>query len=250
MEASPPPLSAPTPRTPRWRDFVLYLVVGFSAFVLAMLTVGAAIQQPGSWLILAIGLANFVSLAGTVYVIGLRGKRLTLAELGLWPVKWSWRWLILVVGVTLLLLPIRLLLALAALFLLEGGLESLQGRTNLLLPGLSWPNFLASLIAIGVLAPISEELFFRGALFGWLRRHVRLWVAVLVSAGLFGLAHFDSVGVMISSFIMGIAVALAYEATHSLWTAIAIHVFNNSLAVILAYLALWLMQVFPQLRTL
>ena len=243
------PLLNPAPSVPRWRDFALYLGVGFSAFLLATLVVGAAIQQSGSGLILAIGLANFISLAGTVYVIGLRGKRLTLAELGLWPVKWKWSWLILIISVTVLLLPIRVILALAALILVEGGLDSLQGRSDLLMPGLSWPNFLASLIAIGLLAPIAEELFFRGALFGWLRRRFALWAAVLMSAALFGLAHFDSVGVMISSFIMGVAIALVYDATQSLWTAIAIHAFNNSLAVSLAYLALLLLKLFPQLRT-
>lgn len=247
MNASPPPLLNPAPATPRWRDFALYLVVGFGAFLLATLAVGAIVREPGSGLILGVGLANFLALAGTVYVIGLRGKRLSLTELGLWPVKWKWPWLLLVGGVTVLLLPIRLTLALAALFLFEGGLDSLQGRTDLLLPGLSWPNFLASLLAIGLLAPIAEELFFRGALYGWLRRRFTLWPAVLVSAALFGLAHFDSVGVMISSFIMGLAIALIYEATGSLWTAIAIHVFNNSLAVILAYFLLWLVKLFPQL---
>jgi membrane protease YdiL (CAAX protease family) len=37
---------------------------------------------------------------------------------------------------------------------------------------------------------------------------------------------------------MGVALALAYEYTRSLWAAIAIHAFNNSLATVLVYLLL------------
>ena len=42
-----------------------------------------------------------------------------------------------------------------------------------------------SLLRACLVAPLAEELLFRGALFGWLRRRLPAWPAILVSAALF-----------------------------------------------------------------
>lgn len=78
----------------------------------------------------------------------------------------------------------------------------------------------------GIVGPIAEEMFFRGMLYGFLRR----WgvvVAIVVSTGVFVLAHPISQGFPIPQAVGGIVFALAYEIEGSLMTPIVIHVLGN-----------------------
>lgn len=240
----------PAPRA-RWRDILLVVMVGLSVFILTTGLIGYYLQTANTTLLVAaVTLANFVSLGGSVVLLGIWRGWLSLADLGLWPARFHWAWLFVIGGVTVLLLPVRLLLAYAALILVEGNLDSLSARQELLGTEFSLLGFIVTFIGVGILVPISEELFFRGALYTWLRRRFNFRWAVIVSAALFGLAHFDSLGVVLSSLVMGIAIAIVFEYTHSLYTAIGIHMLNNSLAVFLLYLLLGLMELFPQLQNL
>jgi membrane protease YdiL (CAAX protease family) len=78
----------------------------------------------------------------------------------------------------------------------------------------------------GIVGPIAEELFFRGVLYGFLRR----WgvvVAIVVSTGLFVLAHPISQGFPLPQAAGGIVFALAYEIEGSLMTPMVIHILGN-----------------------
>lgn len=95
---------------------------------------------------------------------------------------------------------------------------------------------LAVTIAAGVLiiagAAISEELFFRGLLFGGIRQRLTLWPAALISGVLFGLPHLPTgdlaVGLQLAVF--GAVLAWAYERSGTLWAPITLHALNNTLA--------------------
>ena len=82
-----------------------------------------------------------------------------------------------------------------------------------------------------VVAPVAEELFFRGFVFGGLRRH-GLVLAALVSGTAFGLAHVASspIGFIVPLAALGILLALIYERTGSIYPTMALHVVNNSVA--------------------
>lgn len=92
-----------------------------------------------------------------------------------------------------------------------------------------------ALVAAGflvcVVAPVAEELFFRGFLFGALRKR-GVPIAVLVSGGVFGLAHVASspVGFIVPLATLGMILALLYARTGSLYPSIALHALNNSVA--------------------
>ncbi|HEX5549152.1 MAG TPA: CPBP family intramembrane glutamic endopeptidase [Ktedonobacterales bacterium] len=94
-----------------------------------------------------------------------------------------------------------------------------------------------ALIAGAVLvAPICEEIFFRGFLFGGLLHRMSFWPAALLSAFLFGLAHGD-VGSFAVLFVFGVVLAFVRWRTGSIWPGIVIHAANNAtagLAIILA----------------
>lgn len=90
---------------------------------------------------------------------------------------------------------------------------------------------IGTLLVAVLVAPFCEEIFFRGYLFPGLARGVQLWIAVLVSAALFGIAHAD-VGSFVVLFVIGIALAVVRARTDSLWPGIAVHTLNNAIAFI------------------
>ncbi len=81
---------------------------------------------------------------------------------------------------------------------------------------------------LGVVAPIAEELIFRGFVYGALRRYVPAFAAVGVSAIVFGLMHMNSLALVQIVFI-GIVLAVLYERTRSLLPGIVCHGLNNIL---------------------
>ena len=225
-------------------QLVLYPLLVIVLFFVASLVVGLAVElgalRRGSLALTVLAYAlNFLLFAGGAYLLAVRPGKLTWAELGIAPPRWRWLWLLLAAGLTLVLLPVRGIVGVVAQQLLGGGLEGMQSRLDLLLGSeLSWPRFFITLAGAGLLAPAAEELFFRGLIYTALRQRLGIAAAAAASSAVFAAGHIDAVGVVAASFIMGIALALAYEYTRSLWVAIAIHALNNTLATVLAYLLL------------
>lgn len=78
----------------------------------------------------------------------------------------------------------------------------------------------------GIIGPVAEEIFFRGILYGFLRR----WgaaVAVILSTFLFVLPHTRSHTVPLTQAVGGILFAVAYEVEGCLIVPITIHVLGN-----------------------
>ncbi|MEO9023535.1 MAG: CPBP family intramembrane glutamic endopeptidase, partial [Solirubrobacteraceae bacterium] len=99
---------------------------------------------------------------------------------------------------------------------------------------------IAAAIFVCVLAPIAEEMFFRGFIFGALRRlKVRVagrelgtWIAALITGILFGAVHFNSAPVadLIPLGFLGFVLCIVRWRTGSLYPCIALHSANNALA--------------------
>jgi membrane protease YdiL (CAAX protease family) len=88
-----------------------------------------------------------------------------------------------------------------------------------------------ALLTSAVLPGVVEELFFRGMLFRWLSRTYPVWLAMLVSSGLFALGHLGGqmlplqmVSIGLSTFLAGCIYAMAYARTGTLYAAIFAHV--------------------------
>ncbi|MFN2272057.1 MAG: lysostaphin resistance A-like protein [Anaerolineae bacterium] len=236
--------SVPRTKPATWLDLVLYIAGGFGLLLLASIGAGFLFTEISILTSFTLYLLNFLILCGAVYALGVRRGKLTWAGMGFLPPRIEWQWLLVAFITSAILIPLRAALGYMVLLLAEGGLESVQARTDIISVGMnfSWANFLLTLLGAGLLAPISEELYFRGLLHGWFRPRFRLWVRVLLSSALFGLAHFDSLAVVASSFVLGVANALLYERSKSIWIPIAMHMLTNSTAVILLYLALAVME--------
>ncbi len=93
------------------------------------------------------------------------------------------------------------------------------------LPDNRWDLILFFIVG-GLLGPIAEEIFFRGILYGFLRRW-GMAIAILISSFLFALTHFLVSGVFITQLIGGILFAASYEMEKSLYTPATIHILGN-----------------------
>lgn len=87
-------------------------------------------------------------------------------------------------------------------------------------------------IAVGIVAPVAEEMVFRGAV---LRTLLKLfpnsiyWIAICVSALLFGLVH-GNIAQGTHAFLMGLILGWMYYRTNSIVPGIVMHWVNNSVA--------------------
>lgn len=103
---------------------------------------------------------------------------------------------------------------------------------QLLAMGRSEPfTVLGLLAAAALIAPICEEIFFRGFAFAGLLNGMALIPAALLSAALFAVAHTD-LGSLVPLFIIGLVLAWARWRSDSLWPGIIIHIANNTLAAV------------------
>jgi membrane protease YdiL (CAAX protease family) len=98
----------------------------------------------------------------------------------------------------------------------------------------------AASVFVCVIAPIAEEFFFRGFLFGALRqirlplagRDLGTWLAAIITGVLFGLAHLGSASLkyLIPLGFLGFVLCLVRWRTGSLYPCMALHGANNALA--------------------
>ncbi len=101
---------------------------------------------------------------------------------------------------------------------------------------LTLPSFaqgFAGIVLMLLLAPVVEELFFRGVIYRLLRQAFGIWPAIVLSAMCFAYMH----GALLSpQLIGGLIFASAYEYTRNLWIPILLHVGGNSLIILLTWL--------------
>jgi membrane protease YdiL (CAAX protease family) len=89
------------------------------------------------------------------------------------------------------------------------------------------------ILLIVVAAPISEEVCFRGMLFGGLRERWPRIVAALISGLIFGGLHATTgISAVPPLVIFGFVLALLYEKTGSIIPGILLHMLNNSVALL------------------
>ena len=91
-------------------------------------------------------------------------------------------------------------------------------------------------VAVGILAPLAEEVVFRGAILRTLlgimskKNH---WVAIIISAAIFGVVH-ANLAQFINALLMGLLLGWMYYRTKSLVPGILLHWVNNTMAYVLA----------------
>jgi membrane protease YdiL (CAAX protease family) len=83
-------------------------------------------------------------------------------------------------------------------------------------------------VGLVLTTPLIEEAFFRGALFGTLRRHHAPVIAVVTTAAIFGFVHIQPQA-FLPIGIVGAALAFMRMASGSLWPGVVLHMTFNGL---------------------
>jgi len=94
---------------------------------------------------------------------------------------------------------------------------------------LSMGNPFVNFISVAILAPIVEEVFFRGLIYTRLKAGMNMVVATILSAIMFGVMHGEIIWILYA-FVVGIMLVWVFETTNSLLPCIVIHIANNSLS--------------------
>lgn len=98
------------------------------------------------------------------------------------------------------------------------------------------PDRMIQFAAIGVFAPLTEELVFRGFGFWRMRRICTFAQAAIFSALCFGVFHGNIVqGVY--GFCLGFILALVFEVYHGIWAPVLLHMTANITSLLLTWLA-------------
>jgi membrane protease YdiL (CAAX protease family) len=106
------------------------------------------------------------------------------------------------------------------------------------LPDLMQDTFFAmsrnvfGIISIAIMAPLVEELLFRGAIQGHLlRKGMNPWTALFIASAIFGIIHMNPIQIPFA-FAIGMIFGWLYYRTGSLVPGIVGHFINNSIACI------------------
>lgn len=90
-----------------------------------------------------------------------------------------------------------------------------------------------------ILAPVAEELLFRGALFGWIRSHLPAWPTIgLTAIGFAGIHGTMTMTMVPLAFLVGIAAGYVRERTGSVTPAIIVHIIQN---IVIVGAGVWLL---------
>lgn len=136
-------------------------------------------------------------------------------------------------GMVVYLIATSIIMALATVFLTF--VDPVQVQNTGFSELMNSTEYLLAFVSLVVIAPIAEEVLFRGYLFGKLRKYAPLWVAILITSVLFGIVHFQwNVGIDV--FALSIVLCLLRVVSGSLWPSILLHMLKNGIAFYLLFI--------------
>ena len=233
-------LDTPTPLRGWDLVSILGLSIGaihLSPLVVQVFIIGLQLRQDDIVLVgiilTTIGL-QAVAMIASVYLVAIRWRGLSWADLGMVTVSRTW----FLRALQLAAFTIVLTVIVNSLITIVLGRTPPNPQLNVVAPaGFIWFGLIGMLIMTGLAAPVAEELVFRGVLYRWMRARWGPAIAVLISALCFSVLH--GIGWLIPALaLVGMILALVYERSGSLWPAIMTHGCFNAINTILIYTAL------------
>jgi len=97
-------------------------------------------------------------------------------------------------------------------------------------------GFAIAWVLAGLWAPLTEEVFFRGFVLPGLVHKYGVGIGVVMASGVFALAHVQpgTVGAVVPTLALGVALAMVYVRSGSVLPGIFIHALHNTVAILLA----------------
>jgi len=108
---------------------------------------------------------------------------------------------------------------------------------NSVFPGALWAGNIIIIFSVLFIAPFVEEVAFRGFLYSALNRYMGIYPAILITSGLFTLAHYPQIKedymFMAIIFLLSVFMTYARAKTGSTWLAIIMHHIYNLVYVVI-----------------
>ncbi len=205
---------------------VAFVFFSFGALVSRLLFM----STPGYLQIISLGSASFVTSIAITWFVGIRMRGGTAADLGVTDFR-IW-----------LDVPLAVLGEIVAFVGLAVYALLLQSVAGLKVPeqditsefGLSTSGFALAFVFIVILAPLGEELFFRGFVYPAFRKRWGVGLAMVGSSALFAIFHLHPL-LFMPMFIIGMVLAVLVEYRRSLAPAVILHALNNVIALVVVY---------------
>lgn len=133
---------------------------------------------------------------------------------------------IVIMGISANYLATYILTLLSEIKLLEGLFSSYEKLSQQLVSG----NLVMTFLVIGIIAPIFEEILFRGLIYGALRKVFRVSAAMLIQVVLFGLYHLNAIQ-GIYAIVVALLIGYVYLKYKSIVAAMLLHISLNITAI-------------------
>lgn len=216
------------------------ILIGVSVVAMIPVIVAMGLEPPMSVLLGVTFAAEAVAIGFVLLIVGKKSNRLSLMGLR----GFSFKSIVsgVIIG-SILMIALQLFGKLGEL--IGNPIES--SETSQMLTSLSgFEKFFVLVLGISLLAPILEELFFRGYVLGFLLgakdklettslRDKSVWWPIMFSSIFFGFMHFQGLSSVSDAFVLlwtallGVILAVARIKTGSIWTSIFIHIVYNSI---------------------
>src|SRR5215211_4388373 len=222
QQSIPEPVSYSVPWKPidNWIGVVLLAVI--DAGLLLIATLGKQGQLAQSGLLVIVQLTYLLPV-----VIIFAWRRIHWKSLGFGRFQWS------TVGIGCGLLVVSYMIILVHNLILKSlGIETQGDEISQLLELLESPVWF--FIVGAILAPLVEEIFFRGFLFQGLRAKYGWISGMLISSAIFAAAHLDLAS-LIPTFILGSLLAYLYHRSNSVWPGVILHMAVNTFGLLSVY---------------
>ena len=205
---------------------VTVIIVGLLAVLLALVVLSGSDWVRESWFILIIaGIPLYGAMALSVWLFSVRKYKCGWRALGFRNSNVKG----LLLGISVVLIGI----AFGSLYdfiIVQTGAESPSSLPADFVG--TWYNWaMLGLFAI-VVAPVAEELFFRGFMLPGIGKRFGKGWGIVISAIIFALAHLQpgALGALVPIFLLGLLLAWLYIKTKSIWPCIFAHFTYNSIA--------------------
>lgn len=211
---------------------VVGMIVGFYFLPVLLATISPEEEKRGEItapdLIFNMGLQFFLVALVTAIVIS---RIRPVAWLGLKWKDWPWVFFMAPLTVVSMWVAFAVLYAIGYDTLIESlGVQLVQDTVDLFQTTQDMNVLILMAFTAVIIAPLCEEVVFRGYIYPTLKRFSGPWIGALVSALFFSAAH-GSVATLIPLFIFGLALVFLYERTGSIWAPISVHFLFNGATV-------------------
>lgn len=217
-----------------WQCFLVLLGMVTTGYVTALVVRFFAPGLAPAYKYLMVGLAQGMAVLGGLHYVVRIKNGLGLEALGLKTTTIPRAITSGLVGGLVLFLAVVLVGSLLQLFLPD---QAPQPFTELVMQAQKPADLLIPLFLASILAPVTEELYFRGFLFPLLKERYGLKKGIFGSSLIFSLLHLDPIR-FLPLTLGGIGLAYLYERTGNVFTTIVAHATWNTIMILLLYFTL------------